>query len=63
MIWYIEYLGGRSFKVYNNKTFSDSAIVYNDGWIVYDFPERVPAYVKVRVRNFAKQVLGKEFAR
>ena len=34
----------------------DSALRYDDGHIVYDFPERVPEYVKSKVRGLFRQL-------
>lgn len=31
--------------------FCDCAIQYHDGAVAYDFPERIPAYVKKAVRD------------
>lgn len=33
------------------RSWSDSALRYDDGRIAYDFPERVPQYVKNKVRS------------
>jgi hypothetical protein len=45
--WAVRRLTKFSVQVVNDKTgFSDYAIRYEDGRIAYDFPERIPEYVK-----------------
>ena len=43
-------------KIENLKTgFCDYPLMYQDGWIVYDRPENVPAYVKKAVKQLFAQ--------
>jgi hypothetical protein len=34
---------------------SQFATIYDDGWVVYDFPETVPAWVKQKILAYGRQ--------
>lgn len=43
-----------------NGVVSQSAIVYPNGNLGYDFPERLPRYVKLKARELAKEWFGEQ---
>lgn len=53
--WTIRRTGPRTAQAANRYGWNDNALRYDDGWIVYDHPERVPLYVRRAVaRLFAE---------
>lgn len=37
--------------VNNDTSWNDNPIRYNDGRVAYDFPERIPSYIKEKVKR------------
>ena len=52
--YFLERISKRSARVVTRKGHVDYPIRYDDGRIAYDFPERVPAYLKRIVEKFLR---------
>jgi hypothetical protein len=53
-LWDFEGISDRTIKV-GKDYFTDYALLLDNGNIVYDFPERIPKYVKKMVKTFFEE--------